>query len=171
MKCTHRDGTTYCQAVAVVEMKSTDPEDSSGGRFCMDHARTFLNAPTVAEWLAVIEPDATVSRRRLSIALEILEGIEGNDQVDLAQGYLSDLLADLPPEVPAEPLKLAVNLAQKIGLPDYSSAEMSMHVSGITAETSDAEVEATIERGRLVYTQMGNRLAELAKQARRNGGW
>jgi hypothetical protein len=70
-----------------------------------------------------------------------------------------------------EPLKLAVNLAQKIGLPDYSSAEMSMHVSGITADTSDAEVEATIERGRLVYTKMGARLAELAKEARQKGGW
>lgn len=210
--CTHRDRQFHggdvleetCPQEAVVEIKVMDPDDPSSGRFCMDHARTFLNAPTEAEWMAVIMPpeppkDAEdfwmtltaqeqewatealgailppVQRSAVAIALEILNDIEGNEQVDHARQYLATALEGMPDDagllLTGEPLKLAVSVAQKIGLPDYSSAEMSMHLSGVTVDTPDAEIDAAVERGRLVYTRMGERLSEQAKETRRKAGW
>ncbi len=73
--------------------------------------------------------------------------------------------------LPSEPLKLAINVAQKVGLPDYSSIDASLHVSGITVDTCEAEVEALIARGRIVFGSMAASLHDKIAAAKRERGW
>jgi len=68
-------------------------------------------------------------------------------------------------------LKLAINVAQKVGLPDYSSIDASLHVSGITVATSDAEVEALVARGKIVFGVMAASLHDKVAAAKRERGW
>lgn len=84
-----------------------------------------------------------------------------------------DLLILDPPVIKPErePLKLALNVAQKVGLPDYSSIDASMHVSGITVDTPEEEVAALVERGRIVFGHMAAELHERIKKARAARGW
>lgn len=75
------------------------------------------------------------------------------------------------PVLRPEPLKLAINVAQKVGLPDYSSIDASLHVSGITTTTSDAELEALIARGRIVFGAMASEVHDKVTKAKRERGW
>ena len=77
----------------------------------------------------------------------------------------------LTEEAQAKPLELAVLLAHKIGLPDYSSAEVSLPVSHITVETTDEEIALLVERGKIAFGKMGERVAQLATEARAKKGW
>jgi hypothetical protein len=69
------------------------------------------------------------------------------------------------------PLVLAVNLQHKMGLPDFSSVEASMHISGITAASTDADVEALVARGKIAWTVMGPAVTRQVKAARAKAGW
>lgn len=70
-----------------------------------------------------------------------------------------------------EPLKLALNVAQKVGLPDYSNIEASMHISAITVDTTDEEVAALVERGRVIFGAMARRLHDKITAAKKTQGW
>lgn len=136
MKCTYRefhvepddltDTVTpkACEEDAVVEIKSLDPDDPSGGRFCMEHARFFVSAPPSFD--TALTPDT---------------------------------------------LKLGITVRQTVRPHDYESAEVMLHVEGFTAATTDAQVEDLLAKGRIVYTDMAQRVGDLAKDARQKGGW
>ncbi len=70
-----------------------------------------------------------------------------------------------------EPLKMAVMLAQKVQPQQYESAEVSLHIAGVTVDTSDDEIDALVERGNIVYARMAAKVGGLAKEARQNRGF
>lgn len=70
-----------------------------------------------------------------------------------------------------EPLKLALNLEHKMGLPDFSSVAASMHISGITADHTDDEIAALVERGRVAWGVMGPKVTAQVRAARAEKGW
>jgi hypothetical protein len=69
------------------------------------------------------------------------------------------------------PLSMSLSLEYKVGLPDYSSATCWLHLGGLTHATTDDEIATMVERGRLVYAAMGERIAGEAKAIRERGGW
>lgn len=71
----------------------------------------------------------------------------------------------------ARPLVLAVNLNHKLGLPDYSSVEASMHISGITAASTDADVEALVAKGKVAWAVMGPAVTRQVREAAQKKGW
>lgn len=73
---------------------------------------------------------------------------------------------------PPERLKLAVRLDQKINLGDYQSVDLSLMVTGITEDHTEADIDALIEaKGRIVYEKMAKRMGEMAHAARVTRGW
>ncbi len=56
-------------------------------------------------------------------------------------------------------LRVAVGLSRKVGLPNYGSAEVSLHLSGITASTTDDEIDEALDAGRIAYDKMRERIA------------
>ncbi len=70
-------------------------------------------------------------------------------------------IAHIEAEVPIDAPRLALNVAQKLGLPDYSSADASLHISGITAATDDEALQA------LMATELNTQI----QKAKRAKGW
>lgn len=52
----------------------------------------------------------------------------------------------------------------------YETVKVSMHVSGITLETSEEELQALLERGKISITAMSTRLREQVTQIRQRRG-
>lgn len=166
----------HCDADAVVEIKALDPEDPSSGRFCMDHARTFLNAPTAAEWatlttlLATLEPRAAakdaedfwmaLTEQEQDFAVEAVSALKGYDYVASrerlhAKGHLG----------------LSLRVAQTVRPRDYESAEVSLYLNDLTLATTDEEIDALIEKGHVQVAKLAERVGKRAKEARDRGGW
>lgn len=87
----------------------------------------------------------------------------------LTLDYLAGLEAKASPK--PDPLKLSLNLEHKMGLPDFSSVAASMHISGITADHTEDEIAALVERGRVAWGVMGPKVTAQVRAARAEKGW
>jgi hypothetical protein len=66
-----------------------------------------------------------------------------------------------------EPPRLAVGLTRKISTAQYESAEVSVHVSGITSDTSEEAIADLIDRqGPIVYAKLRDALKDGIAAAR-----
>lgn len=71
-------------------------------------------------------------------------------------------------EYEPDPPKLAVHLSRKISTARYESAEVSLHVSGITSATSPEALDDLIDRqGTIVYGKLREALRMAIVEARR----
>ena len=109
-----------CEAEAEVEIRALDPEDPSGGRFCVAHGRLFLGSGE---------------------------------------------------ETGTEPPKVAVLVGEKRGLPDFSNVEASLHVSGVTAGHTEAEIDVLVAQGKIAFGKMAERVHEMIADGLRKRGW
>src|SRR3990167_8092447 len=66
-----------------------------------------------------------------------------------------------------EPLRLAINLSQKVSTAPYETADVSLHISGVTVYSTEEEIAALVEQGQIVYVHMAERVAAMALEARR----
>ena len=66
-----------------------------------------------------------------------------------------------------EPLRLAINLSQKVSTAPYETADVSLHISGVTVYSTEEEIAALIEQGQIVYVHMAERVAAMTLEARR----
>lgn len=80
-------------------------------------------------------------------------------------------IAHLEAEPVPDPPKLALNVAHKMGLPDYSSAEASLHISAITQQTTDEEIEALVAKGKIAWSIMGPAVTRQVREAAEKKGW
>jgi hypothetical protein len=80
-------------------------------------------------------------------------------------------MVDGTPAAP-EPIKMAILVRQTVRPADYETAEVSIHLSGITTETTDEEIDELIEeRSKIVIQKLAQRVGREATAARNRGGW
>lgn len=81
--------------------------------------------------------------------------------------------AGVPDETAAaEPaLRLSILVAQAIQPVPFEKIEVSLHVAGVTADHTDAEIEALVARSHFVVRLMAERMAKIVRRARRDRGW
>ena len=70
-----------------------------------------------------------------------------------------------------EVLRLAIGLSHKINLGNYESAELSLHISGLTESTTSEEIDRLLTNGKLGYEALRTELAQKVMAAKPAGGW
>ena len=70
-----------------------------------------------------------------------------------------------------EPITTTVSLSQKVNLGNYESVDFFISVSGVSAETTDAEIEAALDAGKIAYDKIRGRMAVKVAEARNTAGW
>lgn len=65
-------------------------------------------------------------------------------------------------------LRLSIGLDRKVGLPNYGSAAASIHLSGLTPETTEEEIANALETGKLAWPALADALrAKIAEQVKK----
>ena len=55
-------------------------------------------------------------------------------------------------------LSSGVSVSRKIGLPNYGNAEVSLWLSGLTKDTTDAEIDEALDATKIVYLKIAERI-------------
>ena len=61
-------------------------------------------------------------------------------------------------------LVATVSLARKIGLPGYGNAECFLSLSGITTETTEADIDVMLDQASIGWKKIAERVNEKAKE-------
>lgn len=70
-----------------------------------------------------------------------------------------------------EGLSLSLSVSRKINLGNFESADVFFSLSGITAETTDAEIDELLDgNGALAFKKLAARIKEKVDQARPGAG-
>lgn len=67
--------------------------------------------------------------------------------------------------------KVTVSVDMKVNLGNYESASVGLILSQVPASADDAEIDALLDTGKLVYEKMRDRLKDKVLETRRTGAY
>lgn len=73
-------------------------------------------------------------------------------------------------EVPGEGLTTTVSISQKIGLPNYGSAEVFISIQGVNVTHTPDDIDAMLAQSKIVYNQIAAKIQEKVKGMSVNKG-
>ena len=87
-----------------------------------------------------------------------------------AQKYMAAQKPVPHDEILGDGLTTTVSISQKVGLPNYGSAEVFTSISGVTVHHTPDDIDAMLAQSKLVYTRIASHIREKAQAIKdRNG--
>lgn len=68
-----------------------------------------------------------------------------------------------------EGLSLSISVDQKVGLPNYGSASVFLSVSGVTASTTEDEIDELLDNSKIVYAKIAERIRAKVREIKTQG--
>lgn len=73
------------------------------------------------------------------------------------------------PALKSEPVKVGVSISRKLNMGNYESADVWISLTGIDANTTEADIQAALAAGALGYGQLKVAVTEKVQDLRKNG--
>lgn len=74
------------------------------------------------------------------------------------------------PATEKEPLRLSISCSQQVKLAMGERADCFLSISGVTVETTDAEIDEMLDRGKIVFSKIAQRIRAKVTEIRTQGG-